>query len=62
MTDALLFTWEELSYIALGRSDGGSKGLPILRFVSGECSIQPSDLQSFRLPKVGSKTSQKSGS
>jgi len=51
MTDALLFTWEELSSIALGRLDGGSKGLPILRIVNGERSIQPSDLQSFRLPK-----------
>lgn len=57
MTDALLFTWEELSSIALGRLDGGSKGLPILRIVNGERSIQPSDLQSFRLPKVGNRTS-----
>ena len=54
MTDALLFTWDELSHIVARRWEGGSEGVPIVRIVEGEGSIQPSDLQSFRLPKVSS--------
>ena len=54
MTDALLFTWDELSHIVARRWDGRSEGVPIVRIVEGEGSIQPSDLQSFRLPKVSS--------
>ena len=54
MTDALLFTWDELSHIVARRWEGGSEGVPVVRIVEGEGSIQPSDLQSFRLPKVSS--------
>ena len=54
MTEALLFTWDELSHIVTRRWEGGSEGVPIVRIVEGEGSIQPSDLQSFRLPKVSS--------
>lgn len=54
MTDALLFTWDELSLIVARRWEGGSEGVPIVRVVEAGGSIQPSDLQSFRLPKVSS--------
>ena len=36
------------------RWEGGSEGVPVVRVVEAGGSIQPSDLQSFRLPKVSS--------
>jgi len=46
MTDPLLFTWAELLVIA----QRPSGTLPELRLVDG-AGIQPSDLQSYRLPQ-----------
>ena len=65
MTDPLLFTWEELSLGPQGLKTPSHTGsvvqstqeqqveLPELRLVDG-LSIQPSDVQTYKLPQVSS--------
>ena len=55
MTDALLFTWEELRGRSLGggEGEGPSDHSPELRVVEYGSRICPSDLTSSRVPKVG---------
>ncbi len=49
MTDPLLFSWEELTSGAV-TAMAAQEQLPVLRLVDG-VSIQPSDLQTHRLPQ-----------
>ena len=54
MTDALLFTWEELrcGSVGGGEGEGPSGHTPELRVVEFGSTIRPSDLSSSRVPKV----------
>ena len=55
MTDALLFTWEELQCGSVGGGEGEGPGdhSPELRVVECGSRIRPSDLAASRVPKVG---------
>ena len=49
-TDALLFSWEELTSIA---SDGDAPAIrPVMRVVESASTVQPHDLHDSRLPQV----------
>ena len=55
MTDALLFTWEELrgGSVGGGEGEGPDDHSPELRVVEYGSRIRPSDLTASRVPKVG---------
>ena len=52
-TDALLFSWDELTSIASDDGDGDDPAIrPVIRVVEKASTVQPHDLHDSRLPQV----------